>query len=237
MTSGRVRRRAALALAFGTALTTGAATGAWDGAGTTGPQAAETRPRPPHRPPPDVVVSVADGSAALDGLVLSPDAARDLLSVLDDRWAAYYPPGSPADDAAPADGTYPGVGLTVRQANGEVRVGHVHPDSPADRAGLVAGDLLAAVDDLPAGELGVAGVVSRLRGPVGAPVVLTIVRDGAPTPVVLVRELLTGAGVTAEPFDAPDAPGLLRIRVPGFGRGTADQVRAALDSGPRGVLL
>ncbi|UGQ09580.1 S41 family peptidase [Yinghuangia sp. ASG 101] len=238
MTPGRACRRAALALAFGTALTTGTATGAWDGTGASGPRAAETRPPPYRQLRSEVVVTVADGSAALDGLVLSPDAARDLLAVLDDRWAAYHPPGVAADAPGPGDGTYPGVGLTVRQADGEIRLGHVRPDGPAAHAGLAADDLLTAVDGVPAGELGVAGVVARLRGPAGTPVTLTTVRGGVPTPVVLVRELLTGAGVIVEPLDAPGTPDApLHIRVSGFGRGTADQVRGALARGPRAVVL
>jgi carboxyl-terminal processing protease len=48
------------------------------------------------------------------------------------------------------------------------------------------------------------------------------------------RELLGGAGVTVEPLDAA---GMVRIRIAGFGRGTADHVRAALAARPSGVLL
>lgn len=248
MTSGRVRRRAALALAFGAALTTGAATGAWDGVGIPGPRSAEARPRVPQQLPP--TPHEAPPGGALDGADLDADRAQGLLAVLDDRWAAYYPPGTVADHRERVDGTFPGVGLTVRQAEGAVRITYVTPGGPANRAGLVAGDTLAAVDSVPAAELGVAGVVARLRGPVGTAVALTVASGGPPRDVVVTRELLTGADVTVEPLATAGTPaatpastpastpaGLVRIRVAGFGRGTADQVRTALAAKPAGVLL
>ncbi|MEU8134107.1 S41 family peptidase [Streptodolium elevatio] len=245
MTSGRVRRRAALALAFGAALTTGAATGAWDGVGIPGPRPAEARPRVPQQLPPTQQPTQAPRGApaggALDGADLDADHAQGLLAVLDDRWAAYYPPGTAADHRERVDGTFPGVGLTVRQAEGAVHITYVTPGGPANRAGLVAGDTLAAVDSVPAAELGVAGVVARLRGPVGTTVTLTVASGGPPREVVVTRELLTGADVRVEPLDAAGTPvpvdGLVRIRVAGFGRGTADQVRTALAAKPAGVLL
>lgn len=228
MTSGRVRRRAALALAFGAALTTGAATGAWDGVGIPGPRAAEARPRIPQQLP-----RVPPGG--LDGAEIGPDTAQGLLAVLDDRWAAYYPPGTAPDHREDVDGTYPGVGLTVSQADGAVRVTYVMPGGPAARAGLVAGDTLVAVDAVPTGELGIAGVVARLRGPAGTTVALTVAqegRGGPPGQFLVTREVLAGAGVMVEPI-----ADMARIRVAGFGQGTADQVRAALAAKPSGVLL
>ncbi|MGA4542926.1 S41 family peptidase [Uniformispora flossi] len=224
MTSGRVRRRAVLALAFGAALTTGAATGAWYDtavdAAVPGQRGAETRVRTPLPP----------GGVPLDGVPLGPDEARELLSVLDDPWAAYYPADAVSGYRRQVDGTYPGVGLTLRQAAGWVTVAYVQPAGPAARAGIVEGDEITAVDGTPAGDLGLAGVVAALRGPVGTPVTLTV---GA-RPVDLVREILTGTDVTAQPV--PDT-GLLWLRVAGFGRGTAERVRAALARAPEGVLL
>lgn len=223
MTSGRVRRRAALALVFGAALTTGAATGAWDGPSIPGPRSAAERPpqlSPAFLPP---------EPAVLDGAELGPEAVRGLLAVLDDRWAAYYPPGAAADQRA-----YAGVGLTVRQADGAVRVAYVPPGGPAARAGIAAGDTVDSVDGTPAPELGIAGVVARLRGTVGTPVTVEVrPPGGAPRRVVLVREQLTGAEVTVEPL----ADGAVHMRVSAFGRGTAEQVRAALARRPAGVLL
>ncbi|MDI2131412.1 S41 family peptidase [Yinghuangia seranimata] len=240
MSSGRVRRRAALALVFGAALTTGAATGAWHDPPGPGDRPPEVRPRLPQPVGPAAGVPLpaprTGGSGVPDGTALDAAAARDLLSVLDDRWAAYYPPETAGEYRETVDGAYPGVGLTVSQASGAMRATYVSPNGPAARAGIAAGDALVSVDGAPTDELGTAGVVARLRGPAGTRTELVVVRDGVPHTVGLVREVLTGADVTAEPV-GPAAARLLCVRVTGFGRGTADQVRAALATKPAGVLL
>jgi len=63
---------------------------------------------------------------------------RPRLEELAQRYAAPPPPVDPA--------TRPKVGLRVKDASGGAEVGAVHPDSPAERAGVRAGDVIVELN-------------------------------------------------------------------------------------------
>ena len=90
------------------------------------------------------------------------------------------------------DGNYGGLGLTVTIEDGAVKVIAPTEDTPADRAGIKAGDYITHID----GEL-LYGVtldeaVEQMRGKPGTTIKLTIVRPGRDKPfdVTITRELI-----------------------------------------------
>ena len=86
------------------------------------------------------------------------------------------------------DGNYSGLGLSVVMDDGAVRVVSPFRGSPADKAGIKAGDMITHLD----GELIYGGdlddAVSRMRGPVGTSINLTIFRLGRDEPLELTVE-------------------------------------------------
>jgi carboxyl-terminal processing protease len=221
----RVRHGATLSVLFGLLLFGGSATGAWGG--TAAPL--------PGRP--------GSTDAAPGGAALSPEQAERLVASGTDRWAAYYTADEYAEFAEGLDGQYLGVGLEVaRTQDGGTVVAEVPPGSPADGAGIAAGDRLLSVDGTPVDRLPVTEVVARLRGSAderaagpGSTVTLTVLRPGAPPrQLTLHRAVLATREVDA---DQP-APGVLRISVHAFTAGVGQQVRDALRRTPHhGVLL
>ena len=85
---------------------------------------------------------------------------------------------------------FEGVGMVLQVVNGRVLVDQVNEGGPAERAGVLRGDVIVAVDGVPAGEP-VAAVVNRIRGPAGTPVRVTFERSGQQFDVILRRILLT----------------------------------------------
>jgi len=101
------------------------------------------------------------------------------------------------------------------------------PDSPAEKAGLLAGDVVIAID----GEdmTGVDGnvVVSHILGPAGTTVVLTIQRESEPTPfdVSVIRAAITVPSVETEMLDGDIA----YIQLFTFGADSSAEIHSALE--------
>ncbi len=87
-----------------------------------------------------------------------------------------------------ADVEFGGVGMTVRDAEGEIVIIDVLPDLPADRAGLSHGMRVVAVDEMPTEGMTVEQFVALVRGEPGQSVVLTVITDDVETTHELVRE-------------------------------------------------
>lgn len=139
------------------------------------------------------------------------------------------------------DGNYSGLGLSVVMDDGAVRIVSPMRGSPAEKAGLKAGDYITHLD----GKLHYGGslddAVARMRGPAGTAIRLTIFRPGRDEPfdVTVTRGVIDLKPVTSELQD-----GVGVISVNEFSRDVGSDVAQALrdlrrDSGNRlaGLVL
>jgi len=122
------------------------------------------------------------------------------------------PPVQPvaAVPTPPADGNGI-IGIKLGVVNGGVCVQQVAPDSAADEAGVIVGDLVLAVDGAPTGAMTLVQIRHRLRGPEGSSVVVRFQRgNDAPFERTLTRRAFSPAPpVDAQvppPPSAPDIP-------------------------------
>ena len=97
-------------------------------------------------------------------------------------------------------GNYTGIGLDVNLDGGKVTVVNPLDGAPAARAGIMPGDVVVSVDDVPVDEKDVGAAVARMRGAPGTPVTLDVVRDGkqAPLRFALTRSSVQVKSVTGE---------------------------------------
>jgi carboxyl-terminal processing protease len=133
------------------------------------------------------------------------------------------------------------VGLSLVPDVGSLLIKEVLPGTPAERAGMVAGDRIVAVDGVTMGELERA--VGKLRGKVGDPVVLTVAHAGRAgleqKDLTLVREIIRVRAVTIRRL--PD--GVLVVVLSQFQDRVASDLVAALageeraHGKPRGIVL
>ena len=106
---------------------------------------------------------------------------RGMVESLGDPYTVYYNPDELEKFLDSTDGSYAGLGAAVNLAESKYpELIRIFPGSPAEIAGLQAGDELIEVDgeDLYGQSLDVA--VSKIRGPVGTKVSLTVYREGEP---------------------------------------------------------
>jgi len=105
--------------------------------------------------------------AAINGMLTSLDPHSSYLS---------------ADDAAAMQvqtrGEFGGLGIEVTQEEGWVKVVSPMDGTPADAAGILAGDFITAVDGENVLGLTLDQAVEMMRGPVGSEIIITVVREG-----------------------------------------------------------
>lgn len=127
----------------------------------------------------------------VDEEALETAAIDGMLAALDDPYTFYYTNEAYAAMNEETTGRYVGVGLLVGEdENGALTVLRVFRDSPAEAAGMKAGDELTAIDATPVGAgtaLGLTETTALLKGDGEAPVRVEVSRDGEALAFTLTR--------------------------------------------------
>lgn len=159
--------------------------------------------------------------AAINGMLTSLDPHSSYLS---------------ADDAAAmrvqTSGEFGGLGIEVTQEEGFVKVVAPMDGTPADAAGILAGDYITAVDGESVLGLTLDDAVSMMRGPVGSEIIITVVREGEiePFDVSIIRDTIK---LTAVRSRTEGAAVVLRVTTfndqtfPNLKDGMEEQIAAA----------
>ena len=118
---------------------------------------------------------------------IADDAIAGAVAKLRDRFSNYFTPEEYQRFKDEQNSRFTGVGVSVAPDPKGLRVMRVFPGSPAAAAGIRAGDVFVAADGKSLA--GVSGDVatSRVKGPEGTEVRLTIVRDGKPRTLTVPR--------------------------------------------------
>ena len=123
-------------------------------------------------------------------------AIRGMLSGLDPH-SAYLDGEQFKELRVGTTGEFGGLGIEVGMEDGFVKVISPIDDTPADRAGVEAGDLIIRLDDTPVKGLSLNDAVKIMRGKPGSPLLLTIVREGtdAPVKIEVIRDIIQVSSV------------------------------------------
>ncbi|NLF01097.1 MAG: S41 family peptidase [Anaerolineales bacterium] len=138
------------------------------------------------------------------------------------------------------EGRYEGIGAYVEMKDGRVVIASPIEGSPAEHAGLRAGDVIIAVDGTDTSSLSLTEVVSRTTGPAGTTVTLTILTSetGNLRDVVIERASIRVENVTWRRLPGTS---VAHLRIAGFSEGVARDVEDALEridrEGLDGVVL
>ena len=117
----------------------------------------------------------------VDEVDLIESAINGMLTSLDPH-SSYLSPDDANDMRVQTRGEFGGLGIEVTQENGFVKVVSPMDGTPADIAGVEAGDFITHVDGEPVLGLTLNEAVDLLRGPVGSDILITIVREEVDEP-------------------------------------------------------
>ena len=162
----------------------------------------------------------------LDDAVLLESAIRGMVSDLDNH-SQYLDAEQHQDIRISTTGTYSGVGLEVSNVDGLIVVVAPIDDTPAERAGILSGDTIIAINGTAVGVNEPLGTVSKMRGRAGTPVEITVARDGEEDPISfeLRRESIRVASVRHEILESA----IGYVRVSQFNDSTANELSKAID--------
>ncbi len=123
-----------------------------------------------------------------------------------------------------------GIGVTVLEQEGRVVVSQPIPGSPADKAGIRAGDCIRSANGTVLDGMPLDSAVEYIRGKEGTTVVLEVIRSGMPEPLMftIVRETVITPSVDYELIER-DGKKIGRINVYSFTENVAEQFKQALD--------
>jgi len=156
---------------------------------------------------------------------LMDNAVRGMLAELDPH-SQYLDPREYNEIRISTSGTFTGVGLEVQTGDGRIMVVSPIEGTPADRAGIRAGDTILAIDGEPVDHRNIRQAILRMRGPAGSRVQLSVVRDGWPEPLDydLQRSAVEVHSVRSRLLD----PGYGYLRISQFTDTTAKDLRRAI---------
>jgi carboxyl-terminal processing protease len=179
--------------------------------------------------------------AAIEGMLTKLDPHSD-----------YIPPQELESFRVDVEAEFGGIGLQVTKPNleAEITITSLIPETPAFRAGLLAGDTITQIDDTPTKGLALPAAIEMMKGKVGSVVRLSVRRlSGELEQKNLTRELIRVATVLGDRkqpngtwdyvIDAERKLGYVRISI--FARHTAEELAQVLrqleSAGVRGLVL
>ena len=158
---------------------------------------------------------------------LLENAIQGMLTALDPH-SAYLKPEAYEDLQVNTTGEFGGLGIEVGMENGFVKVITPIDGTPAEEAGVLAGDLIIKLDSTPVKGLSLGDAVKLMRGKAGSDIVLSIVREGADRTleITVTRAVIKARSVRNKLL----APNYGYIRLSQFQVPSGANVRKALDS-------
>lgn len=182
-----------------------------------------------------------------DSQQLFDGAARGMLDALGDPYTRYMDAKAFREFAQDTQGFFYGIGIFIDIRDGHLIVVQPIEGTPAHRAGLRAGDRIRRIDATPTDGMALQEAVSRIRGPAGTRVRLTIVRGDRTFEVEITRarvqivtvQTAASLGPPVRERLAADRIGYLRLLT--FNENTERDVASELDrlqrAGVRGLVL
>ncbi len=160
------------------------------------------------------------------------------LDALGDKYAYYYDSEAFDDYTSDSRGEYVGIGISVIiTEDNYIEAITVFKDGPADKAGILPGDILTKVDGEDIAELGYYESIDKVKGEINTRVNITLLRDGEEMTFDVIRDKVTEITVDYEMKEG----NVGYIHITSFDDKTYDQFVAAYEelvsAGAEGIIF
>jgi carboxyl-terminal processing protease len=175
----------------------------------------------------DVVRDDYVDQGALDPEKQTYGAIEGMLDTLgDEGHTRFLTPEEREQNQAGLSGTYVGIGIQLETRGDDVVVTAPIEGSPAEEAGVESGDVVVGVDGESVRDEEISGIVSKVKGPEGTRVELTVSRDGDERVFDLRREEIDSPVVTWARIPGTD---VAHVLLSSFSDDAAEELRGAFE--------
>jgi carboxyl-terminal processing protease len=186
----------------------------------------------------EILVNYYVENDQIDTEALAQGAINGMVEALGDPYTSYLDADTYRLSLQSLAGSFEGIGAYVTSEEGQIIIVSPIADSPADRAGIEAGDIIVAVDGQSTEGMSLTEVVLLVQGPEGTTVDLLILHEGETEPVLIsvVRAVIEVSSVDFEMMGE-----IAYINITGFTDRTAEEMLLALEEadqqGVEGVII
>ncbi len=153
-------------------------------------------------------------------------AIRGMVQSVGDPHTIFLTPEENEEFNQDLSGSFSGIGAEINIKNDYLTIVAPLPDSPAEKAGLVAGDVILAIDDQEAAGMSLDQGIKLIRGPEGSTVTLRVIHEGDAEP----REVqIKRATIDIPTIEVSvDENGIAHIRLYTFNEDSGKKMMAAI---------
>ncbi len=165
-------------------------------------------------------------------------ATRGMVASLEDPYTTFMTPKETSDFEESISGEFEGIGAEIAIKEGKLTIVAPLKGSPAELAGIRAGDIVLEIDGEPTFGISTEKAIMQIRGPEGEKVVLSIYREGEKKPleITIVRDKIVLESVEWEMKDD-----VAFITISQFGTDAASEFQEAVNEillqNPRGIII
>jgi len=166
---------------------------------------------------------------AIDPARMTYGAIHGMLATLGDQnHTVFFSPEVAAQQQSSLDGSFEGIGAYVEGSDSGFRIVAPIHGSPAEEAGILAGDIVLRVDGEEIAGLPEWEIISRIRGPAGTTVVLTVLHpnEDEPVEIAVVRGKIDVDSVTWARIPETD---FVYLQISQFAADTGDELQRTLE--------
>ena len=175
----------------------------------------------------DVVRDDYVDQGALDPEKQARGAIEGMLDTLGDKGhTRFLTPEEREQNQAGLSGTYVGIGVQLEMREDDVVVAAPIEGSPAEEAGVESGDVIVGVDGENVRDEEISGIVSKVKGPEGTRVELTVSRNGDERVFDLRREEIDSPAITWARIPGTD---VAHVLLSSFSDDAAEELRGAFE--------
>lgn len=175
----------------------------------------------------------------LDDKTMFYGALKGLVESTDDPYTVFMEPKLAKEFSNDLAGTFEGIGAEIGKKGDVVTIIAPLADMPAEKAGLKSGDKILAINGKTTSGMAVDEAVSKIRGPKGTEVTLTIFRDSfdKPQDFKIIRQAIVVKSVRTELRDDK----IFVMTITNFNDDTSElfkqAVQKAVELNPKGIIL